>query len=100
MLENRVLELVIVLLLVMMLFGAKRLPDTARALGRSLRILKAETRAMSDEAQDAGAGTAGGSGQALPAATAASVTADAGAAPTVPAAHTADSGARVEAEAR
>ncbi|MFI5954253.1 Sec-independent protein translocase subunit TatA [Cryptosporangium sp. NPDC051539] len=35
--------LVIVLLL---LFGAKRLPDAARGLGRSLRIFKAETEGL------------------------------------------------------
>jgi sec-independent protein translocase protein TatA len=49
MLENRVLELLIVLLVVMVLFGAKRLPDTARSLGKSLRILKAESRAMAED---------------------------------------------------
>jgi sec-independent protein translocase protein TatA len=35
--------LVVVLIL---LFGAKRLPDGARALGRSLRIFKAETEGL------------------------------------------------------
>ncbi|MFG1924804.1 Sec-independent protein translocase subunit TatA [Cryptosporangium sp. NPDC048952] len=35
--------LVVVLLL---LFGAKRLPDAARGLGRSLRIFKAETEGL------------------------------------------------------
>jgi sec-independent protein translocase protein TatA len=39
-------ELVLVLLVVMLLFGSKRLPDSARALGRSLRILKAETKGL------------------------------------------------------
>ncbi len=34
----------ILALLVVVLFGAKRLPDSARALGRSMRILKAETQ--------------------------------------------------------
>lgn len=42
-------ELVLVLLVVMLLFGAKRLPDSARSLGRSMRILKAETRGMRDD---------------------------------------------------
>ncbi|MET7534337.1 twin-arginine translocase TatA/TatE family subunit [Streptomyces goshikiensis] len=49
MLENRLLEIIIALV-VMVLFGAKRLPDTARSLGRSLRILKAEPRVGSEEA--------------------------------------------------
>ena len=38
--------LVVVLIL---LFGAKRLPDAARSLGRSMRILKAEVKGMSDD---------------------------------------------------
>ncbi|HEY8532921.1 MAG TPA: Sec-independent protein translocase subunit TatA [Micromonospora sp.] len=38
--------LVVVLIL---LFGSKRLPDAARALGRSLRIIKAETRSLADD---------------------------------------------------
>jgi sec-independent protein translocase protein TatA len=38
--------LVVVLIL---LFGAKRLPDAARSLGRSMRILKAETRGLADD---------------------------------------------------
>lgn len=38
--------LVVVLVL---LFGAKRLPDAARSLGRSMRILKAETRGLADD---------------------------------------------------
>lgn len=32
-----------------LIFGAKRLPDSARALGRSLHILKAETKGLHDE---------------------------------------------------
>ncbi|MBQ1062322.1 MULTISPECIES: Sec-independent protein translocase subunit TatA [Micromonospora] len=38
--------LVVVLIL---LFGAKRLPDAARSLGRSLRIIKAETKSLQDD---------------------------------------------------
>ncbi len=38
----------IVLLIVVLLFGARRLPDTARGLARSLRIFKSE---MADEDQ-------------------------------------------------
>jgi sec-independent protein translocase protein TatA len=38
--------LVVVLIL---LFGAKRLPDAARSLGRSLRIFKAETKNLMDD---------------------------------------------------
>lgn len=42
-------ELLIIALLVLLVFGAKRLPDTARALGKSMRILKSETRAMKSD---------------------------------------------------
>ena len=34
-----------------LLFGAKRLPDAARSVGRSLRILKSEVGAMHDDEQ-------------------------------------------------
>ncbi|MCK7622612.1 Sec-independent protein translocase subunit TatA [Streptomyces sp. RS10V-4] len=39
-------HLLIVALVVILLFGSKKLPDTARALGKSLRILKSEATAM------------------------------------------------------
>ena len=32
-----------------LLFGAKKLPDAARGVGRSLRILKSEVAAMNDD---------------------------------------------------
>ena len=42
-------ELIIVLAIVLLLFGAKRLPDAARGLGRSLRIFKSEIKASQDD---------------------------------------------------
>lgn len=42
-------HLLIVAIVFILLFGAKRLPDTARSLGKSLRILKSETKAMKEE---------------------------------------------------
>lgn len=51
-------EWLIILLLVVLLFGAKRLPDAARSLGRSLRIFKAETKGLVSEAQPDAAGPA------------------------------------------
>lgn len=42
-------EIIAILLVVILLFGAKRLPDTARGLGRSLRIFKAETKGLRDD---------------------------------------------------
>jgi sec-independent protein translocase protein TatA len=46
MLENRALEILIIAAVVLLLFGAKRLPETARGLGKSLRIFKSEVSAM------------------------------------------------------
>ncbi|MFF1920031.1 Sec-independent protein translocase subunit TatA [Streptomyces sp. NPDC058221] len=42
-------HLLIVAIVVLVLFGSKKLPDTARALGKSMRILKSETKAMKEE---------------------------------------------------
>ena len=42
-------ELVIILLIVVLLFGAKKLPETARGLGRSMRIFKAETKGLRED---------------------------------------------------
>ncbi|NEB76031.1 twin-arginine translocase TatA/TatE family subunit [Streptomyces sp. SID14478] len=42
-------HLLILALVVILLFGSKKLPDTARSLGKSLRILKSETKAMKEE---------------------------------------------------
>jgi sec-independent protein translocase protein TatA len=39
-------HLLIIAVIFVMLFGAKKLPDSARALGRSLRIFKAETSGL------------------------------------------------------
>ena len=39
-------HILILLLVVLVLFGAKRLPDSARSLGRSMRIFKSEMKEM------------------------------------------------------
>lgn len=46
-------ELLLVAVIVLLVFGAKRLPDTARALGKSMRILKSETSAMRNDGKTA-----------------------------------------------
>ena len=46
-------EWLIIVALILLLFGAKRLPDAARGLGRSLRIFKAETKGLAAEGSDA-----------------------------------------------
>ncbi|MGZ9932466.1 Sec-independent protein translocase subunit TatA [Streptomyces sp. NC-S4] len=42
-------HLVLVLVVCLLVFGSKRLPDMARSLGRSMRILKSEARALRSE---------------------------------------------------
>ena len=37
-------EWLVIVAVILLLFGAKRLPDVARGMGRSLRIFKAETK--------------------------------------------------------
>jgi len=39
-------HILILLIVVLVLFGAKRLPDSARSLGRSMRIFKSEMKEM------------------------------------------------------
>ena len=39
-------EIGILLIVILVLFGAKRLPDSARSLGRSMRIFKSEMKEM------------------------------------------------------
>lgn len=39
----------IVAVVVLLLFGTKRLPDAARSLGRSMHILKSELRTLHDD---------------------------------------------------
>lgn len=41
--------LILLIILLVLLFGAKRLPDAARGLGRSLRIFKAETEGLRED---------------------------------------------------
>jgi sec-independent protein translocase protein TatA len=42
-------HIIVIAVILVLLFGAKRLPDAARALGRSMRILKAEARGLADD---------------------------------------------------
>jgi sec-independent protein translocase protein TatA len=39
-------EIAIFLVIVILIFGAKKLPELARSMGKSARILKSEARAM------------------------------------------------------
>src|SRR5438046_3113196 len=42
-------HVLIVVAVFVLLFGARKLPDAARSLGRSMRILKAETKSLRDD---------------------------------------------------
>src|SRR5215207_4972257 len=42
-------EIIIIALVILALFGYKKLPDAARAIGRSARIFKAETKGLRDD---------------------------------------------------
>lgn len=44
-------HLLILLLVIVVIFGANKLPGAARSLGRSMRIFKSEVEAMGDEAK-------------------------------------------------
>lgn len=42
-------EIIIIALIVVLLFGAPKLPELARSVGKSMRILKDETRSLADD---------------------------------------------------
>ena len=45
-------EIILILLVLVLLFGAKKLPELARGSGRALRIFKAETKGLKDDEKD------------------------------------------------
>lgn len=42
-------ELVLIILVIVLLFGAKKLPELARGTGQALRIFKSETKGLIDD---------------------------------------------------
>ena len=61
-------ELLIILAVVVLLFGASKLPELARGSGRALRIFKAETKGLDDDDRDAsGEITQGSNDESVPA---------------------------------
>ena len=52
-------ELLIILAVLVLLFGASKLPELARGSGRALRIFKAETKGLMDDDDDDDATTPG-----------------------------------------
>ena len=45
-------EIILILLVLVLLFGAKKLPELARGSGRALRIFKAETKGLMDDDEE------------------------------------------------
>jgi sec-independent protein translocase protein TatA len=45
-------ELILIVLVIVLLFGASKLPELARGSGRALRIFKAETKGLMDDDDD------------------------------------------------
>ncbi|MGW0707580.1 twin-arginine translocase TatA/TatE family subunit [Streptomyces sp. NPDC002643] len=50
-------ELALILIVVIAVLAAKKLPDLARSAGKSARILKAESRALKQDAPETAPGT-------------------------------------------
>jgi sec-independent protein translocase protein TatA len=46
------IHIILVVVVLVLLFGAKKLPDAARSLGRSMRILKAETKGLTEDGKN------------------------------------------------
>ena len=45
-------EIILIILVIVLLFGAKKLPELARGSGRALRIFKAETKGLVNDDDD------------------------------------------------
>jgi sec-independent protein translocase protein TatA len=46
-------HILVLIIVAVVLFGSKRLPDSARSLGRSLRIFKSEMKELNKDDNDA-----------------------------------------------
>lgn len=46
---DRPWHILVLLIVIVVLFGSKRLPDSARSLGRSLRIFKSEMKELNND---------------------------------------------------
>ena len=57
-------KILIIAVVVIVLFGSRKLPDAARSLGRSMRILKSEIKDLHED--DANAAQSGAQAQAQP----------------------------------
>ena len=57
-------KILIVALVIIVLFGSKKLPSAARSLGQSMRILQKEVRGLHEDEPESRAGTAQAADQA------------------------------------
>lgn len=46
------LEIIVILIVILLLFGAKRLPEIGRALGEGIREFKKSIKGLDDDGQD------------------------------------------------
>ena len=74
-------KILIVAVVIIVLFGSKKLPDAARSLGRSMRILKKEVGSMHEDEPDGAPAQGGTAGTQFPPAQLTSAPAAAPAAP-------------------
>ena len=51
------LKVLIIAVVIIVIFGSKKLPDAARSLGKSMRILKTEVRGLHDDDEPAPSAT-------------------------------------------
>jgi len=52
-------HIIVLVVVILLVFGSKRLPDMARSIGQSLRVLKDETKALTSDDKDASGDDAG-----------------------------------------
>jgi len=83
-------KILIVAVVIIVLFGSKKLPDAARSLGRSMRILKKEVSSMHEDEPDGAPAQGGTAGTQFP-------PAQLTAAPAAPAAAPADQQGQIDA---
>lgn len=60
-------KILIIALVILVLFGSKKLPDAARSLGKSMRILKTEVSTLHDDEEQKDATVHTATAQAAPA---------------------------------
>jgi sec-independent protein translocase protein TatA len=60
-------KILIIALVILVLFGSKKLPDAARSLGKSMRILKTEVNSLHDDEEHKDATVHSPAAQAAPA---------------------------------